>query len=702
MSLEKWTTLQTEHIQCLAETLARREFFAIGQLEPIADFEELFTFDEAQPTPIEFTPEYPAWRLESVAARLIEAVAIAAHEPLTALGYRELARILLEHTAYLHAYPDGEPRPRLEAGSALALVGSVCASLPQSELWRLAGFGRISAVLPEVAPAPTDAHLTGPIDVAFSLANEQNLPILASAVTAYNTVLKRNFTPQYQYNLPCSDNDFFDALNLDFPGMEAVKSALLAEDMPTAKSAYTAFRREFLDSQVEHKSIPLTERSDTYTTAKTYLECLFRLSIHPAPAITATTEIGIAAHLLPEFRGSAQLRTLALRRYQWIAEAFFRSDGFHKDRTLRSQVEAIADFARFLRFQSNSQTNALGKLLEKLVATCIHLSQPDCSFPPLGPLPAPNFDAVELCTIVDSDFRREELPHSDITSHALPETGCYVMRDSWEPDAQYLFFDAHPSGTPSSTDTSTFVLYAHGRHMTNGSVGVLEMPLSASDRIDTQWITTPAFDCVEKWHQTPTVHHKRAIFYLKGEYFILHDLVLGGAAQTLEQVFRLDRGAASDIATDTGSVWTQDPRRSNLFIGTTDMSDLVVTVDGDKVIYRRHRESPIAMNTLLFPMKPKVKAHPMFSAIEVRTDPDVLGTGFTLQLPNTTDTFLISDDGLAEMSAGDIRFVGESLFLRKDASGSAVRFVMLNGRFLQVDGDVLADLDEACESYVGM
>ena len=260
MPSEKRTTLQTEHIQCLAEALAKRELLAIGELEPIADFEELYTFAEADPTPIAFTPQYPAWRLESVAARVIEAVAIAAYEPLTELGYRELARILLEHTEYLYAYPDGEPRPRLEAGSALALAGSVCASLPQSELWRLAGFGRISAVLAEVAPAPTDSHLTLPIDIAFSLANERNLPILASAGTTYNTVLKRNFTPQHQYNLPFSDNDFFDALNLDYPGMEAVKSAFLTEDIPAAKSAYTDFRREFLDSQVERKSFSLNRK----------------------------------------------------------------------------------------------------------------------------------------------------------------------------------------------------------------------------------------------------------------------------------------------------------------------------------------------------------------------------------------------------------------------------------------------------------
>ena len=705
MSLEKYTTLQTEHIQLLTETLAKREFPTVTQLEPIADFEELFTFSEAQPTPIEFARQYPPWRLESVAARVIEAVAIVVHEPLTELGYLELARILLEHIEYLYAYPDGEPRPRLEAGSALALAGSICASLPQSELWRLAGFGRISAVLAEVAPAPTDSHLTLPIDLAFSLANEQNLPILTDAVTTYNTVLKRDFTPQHKKDLPLNDNAFFDTLNLDYPGMETVKAAVLTDDLPTAKSAYTDFRSEFVDDfvgRISNSDALLLERYDTYTTAKTYLECLLRLSIHPTPAITATTEIGIAAHLFPEFHGSDQLLTLTLRRYKWIAEAFFHSDGFHKDRTLRAQVEAIADFTKFHRFQSDSQTEELRKLLDKLVETSIHLSQPDDAFPPLGPVPAPNFDVVELCEIVHRSFRREDFPYPNTTSHALPETGCYVMRDSWEQDAQYLFFDAHPSGKPNHADTSTLVLHAHGRQLTTGSVRVLEATPSAPDSIDAQWITTPRFDWVEKWYQAENLHHKRAIFYLKGEYFILHDLVLGDGTHTLEQVFHLGRGAAPHIDADVGYTRTEDANRSNLFIGAAGTTDLSVTLDGNNVIYRNNGESPTVLNTLLFPMKRKVKSHPTLSDIDVQTDPDVLGTGFTLQLQDTTDTFLISDDGLAEMSAADITFVGEYLFLRRDASKAGHQFVMLNGRFLQVDGNVLADMDVPRESYVRM
>ena len=704
MLLEKWTTLRTEHIQLLAQELATQQIPLIVPLEPIADFEELLTFSEANPTPVEFMPQHPAWRLESVAARVVEGIAAAAHEPLTELGYRELARILLEHAVYLYAYPDGEPRPRLEAGSALALVGSLCASLLQSKLWRLAGFGRISAVLAEGAPAPTDSHLTLPIDVAFSLANERNLPMLSSAVDAYNAALKQDFTPQNRFDLPLSDSDFFNALNLDFPSMEAVKAAIFADDIPTAKTAYTAFRRQFLKDfggGICNPDSVLLERSNTYTTAKIYLECLLRLSIHPTPAITATTEIGIAAHLLPEYRGSEQLHKLALHRFKWISDAFFHTDGFHKDRTLRAQVEAIADFARFLSVYGSHTHPArayyfeeIQTLLEKLVATCIHLSLPDCSFPPLGPLPAPNFDAVELCTIADSSFK-----YPDTTSHALPETDCYVMRDNWKPDGQYLFFDAQPKGQPKNADISSMVLYAHGRQLTTGSVRLLGTTPTVSDVLDTQWITTPAFDWVEKWYKGAAVHHKRAIFYLKGEYFILHDLVLGAEAQTLEQTFHLGGGIDAHIDADAGYTWTEDVRRSNLFIAATDTTDLTVALEADSVIYRRNTKSPAALNTLLYPMKPGVKTHPIISDIKVSTDTDVLGTGFILELPNTTDTFLISDDGLAEMSTEDIRFVGEYLFLRRGASGD-VQFIMLNGRFLQVGPNVLADLDEPRESYV--
>ena len=718
MSLEEWTTVLTEHIHQLSEELASGKLPVIDRLEPIADFEELYTFAEANPTPVVFSPQNPVWQLEAVAARIVEGVAVAAHEPLLDVGYPELARILLEHAEYLYTYPEGEPRPRLEAGIALALAGCVCAVLPQSELWRLAGFGRVEAVLAAVAPTPTDVHLTLPLDVAFLLADERNIPILARAVTAYNTVLNRNFTSKNLYKLPLSDSNFFNLLNLDFPGMEAVKAAVLAADIPAAKSEYTAFRRSFLDSEIERKVVNLSERSDTYATAKTYLQFLIWRSIHPTPGIESTTEIGIAVPLFPEFCHSESLLLLALRRYQWIVETFFHSDGFHKDRTLHSQVEAITDFDQFLHFQSDSQTGAIEAslkkqieaLLKKQIEACIHLSRPDFSFPPLDDLLDPNFDVLELGANVDSGFGREDFPYPDTTSHALPETGCYVMRDSWKPDAQYLFFDAYPRELTDAADTSRLSLYAHGRELMTGAMRVLDsMPLN-DDVHETQWITTPVFDWLERWYalapksedpQARDIHHKQAVFYLKGEYFVLHDLVLG-AAEALEQDFCFGRGIPLHVSADAGYAWTQERDRSNLFIGATETKDLTVALDGDTVIYRRHSESPMALSLLLFPMRPDTNIHPTLTDLPVHTDADVLGTGLTLRLGDTTDTFLISDDGLAEMSAADITFIGEYLFLRWGPADTDFRFVMLNGRFLQVGSRVLADLAEPREHYVGM
>ena len=195
MSLGVYSTVRSEQVSMLGLALAKREIPVIDQFEPIADFEELLTFAEAHPTPIEFAEAHPAWRLESVAARVIEALGIAAHESLDSAEWKSLAHILLEYMEYLYTYPQAPTdREKLAAGSALALAGSVCCMLPQSELWRLAGFGRIAATLTAVSPLSSDTHVIHPLEAAFLLASSLNLPILDSSVECYNAVLNRYFT----------------------------------------------------------------------------------------------------------------------------------------------------------------------------------------------------------------------------------------------------------------------------------------------------------------------------------------------------------------------------------------------------------------------------------------------------------------------------------------------------------------------------
>ncbi len=728
MSLGEYTTFQSEQVELLASELAKRELPIIDQFEPIADFEELLTFSEAHPIPIEFAEQHPAWHLESVAARVIEAIALAVHEPLNDIGWRLLAQILLEHTEYLWTFPEAPTaREKLAAANALALASSVCTLLPQSELWRLAGFGRIAANLSEVAPTSSDMHVVQPLAAAFTLANKRNLPILDSTIKCYNTVMNRRFSANNKLKFPLCDHTFFHYLNLDFPGLENVKSAFLKGDIASAKSAYTKFRTKFLKYFEETSHL---EQADTFNTTKLYLECLLKLSIYPTPSIYATTEIGIASLLFPEFRFSEQLSMLASRRYKWIVDAFFYPDGFHKDTSLRSQTEAITHFSRFLQIYQSlkhlryfQNAEEIKVLLQKLLETCIYIRQPDLSFPPVGTNVPDNLNFDELCNL--NNFNRQDRK-CEALSYAFPYTGYYVMRDSWESNAQYLLFDSGPLGKSGYEDKLSFVLYAHGQQLIthdhrnkdeNSSSTASEAHNvilidgerhSTESEIvpdpDTRWIMTSEFNFVEGWYKTSNYHHKRSIFSVKGEYFILHDLVLGDGKHLLEQIFHL--GACGEqiitphIATDAGQVWTQKSGHSSIFIGAVDATNLDVKLNDNRLTYQTQCELPAVFNVVLFPMKPNVEHRPEIHSVSVNTDPDVLATGFTVQSNDVTDTFLISDDGFAAMSTSEtdvkIEFEGEHLFLRGD------KFMMLNGRYLKVGTKVLAELNEPRERYVNM
>lgn len=741
MPLDGYTTVQSEHVELLASELAKRELSVIDQLEPIADFEELYTFAEAHPTPIEFAEQNPAWRLESVAARVIEAIALAAHEPLNDIGWRSLARILLAHTEYLYTYPEAPTaRERLSAGIALALAGSVCASLPQSALWRLSGFGRIASTLTAVSPTSADSHVIQPLDTAFLLASRQNLPILDSAIVCYSNVLNRDFNPKNQLQFPLRDRDFFTYLNLEFQGLQDVKSAFLDENIEAAKSAYTTFRTDFFKN---FEDIPLLEKTNTFSSVESYLNCLLKLSIYPTPPISATTEIGIAALIFPEFRICEQLLALTCRRYKWIVDAFFYPDGFHKDKSLRSQTEAILDFSRFLSIYDKSKhvthfecVDEMKSLLEKQLETCIYISQPDLSFPPLGANPvSDNLSVDELCKVAYiGDIRREDFRYITSSrkhgcepqelSYIMPYTGYYVMRDSWKSDAQYLIFDSGGSGKHGCGGPLSFVLSAHGQQLithdcnnqdssrTKGeaqNVILIDGKRQSTEpevipAPDTRWITTSTFDFVEGWYKTSDYHFKRSIFYVKGEYFILHDLVLGDGNHMLEQIFHLDTCSSEDLSAhilaDACQVRTQKRSHSNIFIGAVDTSNLTVVLNENRFTFLSQRNLPTVLNAVLFPMKPNVQQLPTISSVDVRVSADVLATGFTISSNSVTDTFLISDDGFATMSTSEtdekIDFEGEYLFLRGD------KFVMLNGRFLKVGTKVFAASDEPTEHYVKM
>ena len=802
MELNTYATITLEDVEGLARTLAHRDLPVIKRFEPVTDFEELVTFTTENTTPVEYADRNPIWRLESVSARLIEAVAIAAHEPMLDIGWQVLARIILEHAEYLYTYHySHHAHERLLAGGALALISSLCRALPQAAAWRLAGFARIAESIDKVEGVSAQSHLIDPIDGAFELALSLNLPILGDAINRYDTALHRDLQWDKRTRFKLSDQDFFDQLDLSYPGLEGVKSEWERGHLEETKSAYVKRKRSFVDfrQSADFRQPMLCSYFDM---AKSYLEQALHLSAYqPLDYIDFqedTGRIGIAALLFPEWRNQEQFLKLALRRYKWINNKCIFPDGFQTEcssTSHQSSFTCLSSFYQLARRCDFRLPQDFHEQFEKMIEGFMYLSQPDYRMPLLGDCSLTDVHAREPCRVGHALFNREDFLYMasegsagtppDETSHAFPYAGYYVMRDNWGVDAQYLAFDSGVFGSENAhEDKLNFVLYAYGRPLIidpggtqandafgdylrssrghnsvmvdgKGQCRALMCDAEIIPDPDTRWLTTPSFDFVEGWYKEGyakkgfadpdlNMHHKRSIFYVKGsarkqgmvngEYFILHDLILGEGEHLLEQIFHLapvldvpgrELNFAAKHSDEPGRVEvmehkvvrTVEPSLSNLVIVPVDAADLEVRLqcgEADPIVgwtalqhkttsydltYTVKRSLPTVMNTVLLPLRPRAEMVPEVKPVEVVTDPDVLATGFTVAHSRFIDLILISDDGFAEMSTTEVEFAGEYLFLRLDEEGQPQRIAMINGQFVKLGECVLVDLPQPQENY---
>ena len=720
MELERYSTITSERVRVLAGALAQGEMPVIDRFEPVADYEELSTFAAEKPTPVFSGDRDPVWRLESVAARLVEAFAIASHEPLSGGDWEVLARIIVEHAEYLYTYHNSaQRRSRLEAGTALALAGCCCHVIPQAAAWRFAGFARIA----EAAESAASSYLVELVDAAFEAAVAFKLPVLDETLRAYNAAFNRDLRSENLERLGLTDTEFFERLELDGEELQGVEAELAIGNVEGGRSAYEAFlRRQGCDSELyrvwkEHGGSEASRFAEfSFGSAKSCLEHARRLSAQTesfgsgvtVQAVAETSDIGTAALVYPEWRDSEQLLALALRRSSWIVHTRFFPDGCHIDGSTRSQHKEFSHLWRFYR---------LGKLggvqfapefeaqMEGILEGFIYLSQPDFTLPALGSCDSEEVSAAEACALGIEVFDRGDLRYiaskgmegepPKKTSHAFPYAGYYLMRDCWRRDAQYLLFD---TGRLFG-DKLSVLLYAHGRPLiaAPGIVGAgkgvgMEESVYVPDP-DSRWISTASFDFAEGWYKgdygdddaARDLVHKRSIFYVRGEYFILHDLFLGEGEHRLEQIFHLTPGCAERL--EGGILRTMDPNSGNIVIAPTDADGPEVALGSgetspQELAYVTNRVLPAAMNVVLFPSPPGAEVSLEIRLLDVAADADVLATGFSIAHGEFTDFVLISDDGFAEMTTSEMEFRGEYVVLRVDGEGRPMWWGMVHGEFL--------------------
>jgi len=184
-------------------------------------------------------------------------------------------------------------------------------------------------------------------------------------------------------------------------------------------------------------------------------------------------------------------------------------------------------------------------------------------------------------------------PEPAATSIGFPATGYYVMRSNWEPtDARYLYFDLSPQarghchrdachfdlyayGKPLITDTGDYFLGWGARTALHNTIEVDGQHQAwRAEMTPYEWVTAPGFDFIDAAHASYEelgVIHRRKVFFVKPDYWILCDLLTGDRGKThrYEQFFHFAgpvQSRPADVALDpkTCAARTQHPGVANV------------------------------------------------------------------------------------------------------------------------------------------
>ncbi len=504
-----------------------------------------------------------------------------------------------------------------------------------------------------------------------------------------------------------------------------------------------------------------------------------------------TSGLGAAGVLFPEFKDSRAFVDLAFRRLNWINQSAYFPDGFQTECSSLYHdfpTRTITNFWWLARLAGITEPHSFDKQLERIYEVYMYLSQPDMYLPLVNDCnPTPVHIASRMAFAAKAfgrdDFRfmatgGEQGTPPEHTSHRFPDAGYYIMRDKWGPDAQYLCFDAGPFGAGHQhEDKLSFVLYAGGRLLLHdpgiysykrgpfseyyrstrahnavmvdgkGQASVLYPESYVEPDREVRWIATDAFDFVSASYDRgfaarkgrradratldTSIRHRRSIFSVKGEYFILRDKITGRGQHSVERIFHIapviEQHAMGGVRAgevrigENGTVCSADTGLANIAIvpvpptdtepdsvrdqtGETDPVAGWIALWGQvpchDITFERRTELPTSFDDVLYPLAAGDDEPPTVARIRIDGADEGEATAFAIEKDGRRDIFVMSDVGAREMTAGDVSVDSEAALLRLDAEGRPTRALMIGGKRLAYRGEVLVELADRAESVV--
>jgi hypothetical protein len=205
---------------------------------------------------------------------------------------------------------------------------------------------------------------------------------------------------------------------------------------------------------------------------------------------------------------------------------------------------------------------------------------------------------------------------------------------------------------------------------------------------------------------------RRAVFYVKSEYWILCDLIRGADpdAHTLEQLFHIapiyEPGAspplrAGRVSVSPSRILTRDEGLCNLAILPVDAGGLAARAQKGEtspavgwygllgeypawdVTLERRTALPARMDAVLYPMAPGGETHPQVERL-LATDQ---ATAFRVTGAGLDDTFVLCEEESGPVEVAGVVFDGRALLLRRKPE---VQALAVDARSIVVDGRPLS------------
>lgn len=329
------------------------------------------------------------------------------------------------------------------------------------------------------------------------------------------------------------------------------------------------------------------------------------------------------------------------------------------------------------------------------------------------------------CLYIATAGRQGTRPSSD--SYCFPDVGHYIMRSGWGgpngegfEDERYMFLRGGRQGSHGHDDMNEITLYAYGRPLlidpgrtTYGTPLMYELSKNRShsvllaDDIDrmnrvsakvNSWHTTPVMDFVDNSYTDlyPGVDHRRAIVFVRPDYYVMFDIAAGTQSHDYGINFWLTPPALN--VDEAGlSVCSTEPDGANVMLkvlcdgarltqrnGTIEFNDKVRD-DIPVVTFRRTGESA-EFTTVIYPFTGEADMDAV-NAQEISVDG---GKGCIVRSPVGTDIVIYSSGAAkARLPRNAAAFEGRAGLIRVNDSS----FAMVDGTLVELSGKKLARAD---------